>query len=103
MQKPRVFSNNVTKLHLMCINDNVSRIPPQSLPRKYCLTFTIGRKNWLFSDMPRGAEASAAIYSIVVTVKLNGINQRAYLEWLLTEMPNDRMLAEPCRIDRYLP
>ena len=65
--------------------------------------FVIGRKNWLFSDTVRGAEASAAIYSIVVTAKLNGLNQRAYLEWVLTEMPNDPRLAEPGRIDRYLP
>lgn len=65
--------------------------------------FVIGRKNWLFSDTPRGAEASAAIYSIVVTAKLNGLNQRAYVEWLLTEMPDDERLGEPGRIDRYLP
>ena len=51
----------------------------------------------------RGAEASAAIYSIVVTAKLNGLNQHAYLEWLLAEMPNDARLSEPGRIDRYLP
>ena len=66
-------------------------------------SFVIGRKNWLFSDTPRGAEASAAIYSIVVTAKQNGLNQRAYVEWLLTEMPNDDRLDEPGRIDRYLP
>ena len=65
--------------------------------------FVIGRKNFLFSNTPRGAEASAAIYSIVVTAKLNGLNQRAYAEWLLTEMPNDANLHEPGRIDRYLP
>ena len=65
--------------------------------------FVIGRKNWLFSDTVRGAEASAAIYSIVVTAKLNSLNQRAYLEWVLSEMPNDPRLAEPGRIDRYLP
>ena len=65
--------------------------------------FVIGRKNFLFSNTPRGAEASAAIYSIVVTAKLNGLNQRAYVEWLLDEMPNDAHLREPGRIDRYLP
>ena len=32
---------------------------------------------FLFSDTVRGAEASVAIYSIVVTAKLNGLNQRA--------------------------
>ncbi len=65
--------------------------------------FVIGRKNFLFSDTPARAEASAAIYSVVVTAKLNGLNQRAYLEWLLFEMPNDAHLGEPGRIDRYLP
>lgn len=29
--------------------------------------FVIGRKNFLFSDAPRGAEASAEIYSVVAT------------------------------------
>ena len=50
-----------------------------------------------------GAETSAAICSTVATAKLNGLNQRAYLEWVLTEMPNDGGLGEPGRIDRYLP
>ena len=66
-------------------------------------SFVIGRKNFLFSDTVRGAEASAAIDSIVVTAKLNGLNQRAYLEWVLTEMPNDPHLREPGGVDRYLP
>lgn len=32
----------------------------------------IGRKNWLFSDTPRGATASAQLYSLVETAKANG-------------------------------
>ncbi|WP_165249681.1 transposase domain-containing protein [Adlercreutzia sp. ZJ141] len=39
----------------------------------------------------------------MVTAKLNGLNQRAYLEWVLSEMPNDNKLDELGRIDRYLP
>jgi transposase len=35
--------------------------------------FIIGRKNWLFSNTPRGAEASAIIYSIIETAKENPI------------------------------
>lgn len=34
--------------------------------------FVIGRKAWLFSDTPKGATASARIYSLVETAKLNG-------------------------------
>ena len=40
------------------------------------------------------ADASAATYSIVVTAKLNRLNQRAYVEWLFAEMPNDARLRE---------
>ena len=39
----------------------------------------------------------------MVTARLNGLNQRAYLEWVLTEMPNDGRLGEPGGVDRYLP
>ena len=33
--------------------------------------FTIGRKNWIFSDSVAGADASAALYSIIETAKAN--------------------------------
>ena len=64
--------------------------------------FVIGRKAWLFSDTPRGAEASAAIYSIVTTAKMNGLEPRAYIEWLLTEMPNAGDLTDEV-VDGFLP
>ncbi|NLD18897.1 MAG: transposase [Clostridiales bacterium] len=31
--------------------------------------FVTGRKNWLFADMPKGADASSAVYSLVQTAK----------------------------------
>jgi hypothetical protein len=34
--------------------------------------FVIGCKNWLFSDTPKGAMASAQLYSLVETAKANG-------------------------------
>jgi len=50
--------------------------------------FTIGRKNWLFSDTPKGASSSAAVYSIVETAKANGLDVYTYLEYLLLYMPD---------------
>ena len=44
--------------------------------------FTIGRKNWLFSASPKGAEASATIYSIIETCKANGLEPYTYLTYL---------------------
>ena len=41
--------------------------------------FVIGRKNWLFSTSPKGADASAVAYSIINTAQANGIDVREYL------------------------
>lgn len=64
--------------------------------------FVVGRKNWLFSDAPHGARASAAIYSVTTTAKANGLNPRLYVEWLLTEMPNAGELTDEV-VDLFLP
>jgi hypothetical protein len=34
--------------------------------------FVIGRKDWLFSDTPKGATAGAQICSLVKTARVNG-------------------------------
>ncbi|WP_168124041.1 transposase, partial [Paenibacillus sp. HB172176] len=47
----------------------------------------IGRKNFLFSNTPRGAKASATIYSIVETAKANGLKPQAYLQYLFEQLP----------------
>jgi transposase len=35
--------------------------------------FVIGRKNWMFSNTGKGAEASAVLYSLIETAKSNGL------------------------------
>ena len=50
--------------------------------------FVIGRKNWLFANTPRGARASALIYSIVESAKDNGLNPYSYLTYLFEKLPN---------------
>lgn len=47
----------------------------------------IGRKNFLFSNTPRGAKASAIIYSLVETAKANSLNPYLYLKHLFECMP----------------
>ena len=49
--------------------------------------FVVGRKNWLFSGSPRGADASCAIYSLVETAKQNRMNPYAYLYLVFTKVP----------------
>lgn len=36
--------------------------------------FAIGQKNWLFSNTANGAKASAALYSLISTAKVNGLD-----------------------------
>ena len=48
--------------------------------------FVIGRKNWLFSNTSRGANASAILYSFVETAKANGLLVDNYLQTCLNEL-----------------
>jgi transposase len=50
--------------------------------------FVIGRKNWLFAGSPRGAEASALLYSLIETAKANSLEPWAYLNHLFEQLPS---------------
>ena len=65
--------------------------------------FSIGRKNWLFSDTPRGAHASAAIYSIITTAKENNLRPYEYLTWLFETMPNTENIKDEAVLEKFLP
>ena len=50
--------------------------------------FTTGRKNWMFCQSVKGAEASAVLYSIVMTCRTNDINSYYYFLHLFKTLPN---------------
>ena len=59
----------------------------------------LGRKAWLFAGSDRGGERAAAMYSLIVTAKLNDIDPRAWLADVL-----DRIADHPAsRLDELLP
>ena len=60
----------------------------------------IGRKAWLFSDTPAGANAGAIIYSMVETVKANGLDPYAWLRRVMRDLPAARTVDE---IEALLP
>jgi transposase len=64
--------------------------------------FVIGRKNWLFSNTPRGARASAIVYSIVETAKENGLKPFEYLTFLFERLPNVDCM-DPTAMEALLP
>lgn len=49
--------------------------------------FVMGRKAWLFSNTPRGAEGSALLYSLIVTAKENKLKVYDYLVYLFKRIP----------------
>ena len=53
--------------------------------------FTVGRKNWLFSDTPTGAHASARTYTMVEMAKAHCLNIEDYLVFLLNARPHKGM------------
>ncbi len=58
-------------------------------------SFTTGRKNWIFSMSVDGANASADLYSLVMTFRANDMNPYYCFQHLFTELPkrdlNDEM------------
>ena len=56
--------------------------------------FVIGRKNWLFSGTPKGAEASALLYSLIETAKMNKLEPYAYLRHIFDKLPTASSLAD---------
>ncbi len=49
--------------------------------------FALGRKAWMFSDTVKGADASAALYSLVITARANAIEPYDYLTRIFAELP----------------
>jgi len=46
----------------------------------------LGRKAWLFAGTDRGGERAAAVYSLIVTAKLNDVDPRAWLADVLARI-----------------
>lgn len=64
--------------------------------------FVIGRKNWLFSNTPAGAQSSAVIYSLIETAKENDLDPYRYLVWLLHNAP-DMSRTDEAWAESFLP
>jgi transposase len=56
----------------------------------------IGRKNYLFAGSDAGGRRAAAIYSLIESAKLNGLNPQQYLADLLARIADHpaRRIAE---------
>ena len=51
----------------------------------------LGRKNYLFAGSDKGGERAAAIYSLIETAKLNGLDPEAYLRDVLARIADHKI------------
>ena len=59
----------------------------------------LGRKSWLFAGSDRGGQRAAAMYSLIVTAKMNGIDPQAWLADVLARIADHPANA----LDELLP
>ena len=60
--------------------------------------FVIGRKNWLFANTANGANASAILYSVIKTTKVNRLTPFVYLIYCLEQLSH-----KPDNLEHLLP
>ena len=77
--------NHKEELYVFLSNPNVEMT--NNLAERTVKPYVINRKNFLFSDTEKGADASAAIMSIIENAKRNGLDVYGYLLYLLTTLP----------------
>lgn len=79
--------------------------PDNNAAERSIKPFVVGRKNWLFSGSPTGANASALLFSLIETAKANNLNPYGYLRWIFKQTPllksdNDFKKMLPWNCDR---
>jgi len=65
--------------------------------------FVIGRKNFLFANTPRGAKASAILFSMIETAKECGFDPYAYLTYIFKNAPNLDIRNNINHLERFMP
>lgn len=69
-------------------------------------TFCLGKHNWMFHNTANGANASALVYSISETAKINNLRPYAYFKYILTELPkqcDENGNIDPANLDYLMP
>lgn len=84
--KALTYARNEWQYLMNCFSSGEFRIDNNWI-ESHIRPFTIGRKNWMFSDTPAGATASANLYSLVETAKANGLDPFDYLNMVFTKLP----------------
>jgi len=72
---------------------------PRGSPRKALRGIALGRKSWLFRCTDRGGKRAVAMYSLIITAKMNNVDPQAWLADVLA-----CIAGHPAhRVDELLP
>ena len=75
----------------ICLSDNAAERALRGI--------ALGRKSWLFAGSDRGGERADAMYSLIVTAKMNDVDPQAWLADVLA-----RIADHPAqKLDELLP
>lgn len=92
--------------YLKVFLDNTDVPIDNSASERSIRTFCLGKKNWMFHNTANGANASAMIYSISETAKLNELRPYYYFKYILTEIPkhcDEKGNIDPADLDYLMP
>ena len=84
------YTNNCRPYMMTYLKDGACSLS-NNLSENSIRPLVVGRKNWLFSDTPAGAEASMNVYSMIETAKANELDPLKYLSFLLEHRPSADM------------
>jgi hypothetical protein len=72
-------------------SEPVAAIGPRPLARaeRAMRCVALGRKNWLFAGSKAGGDRAAAIYSVIETGKLNGLEPQAYIADVIAKIASN--------------
>lgn len=79
---------------LMRFLDHPDLTPDNNRAENAIRPFVVGRKNWLFSGNDESAKSSCHVYSLVETLKLNGIEPYQGLKRILERLPEVRKTGD---------
>jgi transposase len=74
-------------------------MPVNNAAEREIRAVALGRKNWLFAGSDAGGDRAAALYSLIGSAKLNGLDPQAYLRYVI-----ERIADHPVnRVEELLP
>lgn len=83
--KALTYLNNQWKYLIIYIDHGFLNIS-NCLMENQIRPFALGRKNWLFVGNEISANRAALLYSLIQTCKLNNVNPRKYINYVLTKV-----------------